>query len=138
MYIRRILDSLHSNAIVRRATYVTNGTENKEKNDRKKMRRRKETPWRHRPETERFQMRRKREDREHERGITDEHPRCRPHYQRAVTQSLQIRCFAICQPASMRDTVQYDITRDELCYFETARKSPAIMISQIQDYALHF
>jgi len=60
---------------------------------------------------------------------TDEHPRCRPHYQRDVTQSLQIRCFAICQPASMRDTVQYDIIRDELCYFETTRKSLAIIIS---------
>lgn len=42
------------------------------KNERKRTRRRKESPWRHRPETERFQMRRKREDRKHERGITGE------------------------------------------------------------------
>lgn len=55
-YIHRILDSLYSNAIVRHATYASYGTENKEKNDRKRTRRRKETSWRHRPETERFQM----------------------------------------------------------------------------------
>lgn len=57
----------------------------------------KETPWRHRPETERYQMRRKREDLAHKRGITrgtpTTHARTNP---RHVTQS---RCneFAVSQ-----------------------------------------
>jgi len=63
----------------------------KEKNGKKRTKRRKETPWRHRPETECFQMRRKKEDREHERGITSGRTPTMPARttQRAVTQSCK-------------------------------------------------
>lgn len=106
----------------------------RKRNGIKRTRRRNETPWRHRPETERFQMRRKREDREHERGITGG----RTPTTLARTTDLccytkpRIRCFAICRSASMRDTVRYDMTRDgtrALPLFETTRRSPTIVIS---------
>lgn len=64
----------------------------KKKNDEKDE---KET-WRHRPETERFQMRRKREDREHgprNYGRTDTHDD-RPHYRELLHAAT--RCVSVC------------------------------------------
>lgn len=106
--------------------------EEKKKTGEKRTRKRKETSWRHRPETERFQMRWKREDREDERELrADGHPRCPPALPTCCYTKPQIRCFAICQSSSMCDTVRYDMTvRDEtkLCYLETIRGLPNIAI----------
>lgn len=97
----------------------------KEKNGKKRTKRRKETPWRHRPETERFQMRRKRENREHERGITSGWTPTMP--ARTTNVLLYKAANLLFRNLSMCDTVRWcDTTQNSVA--SRNADSPAIVI----------